>query len=293
MNGAERVYLNGELTARGEAAISPLDRGFLYGDGFFETTRIVTGVPLLLGRHLERLASSCSEAGISGTPSPDELSLGIGRLIEANGVAEGYLRITVSRGLHGGSLTELCTGAPTVFAEARSMNLPPLDGVPPITLARSTCRRNEHSPVVGHKSLSYQSNVLALAEGRRAGADEVFFLNSQGRLAEGAVTNLFLVREGVVCTPDVSCGLLPGVTRGVVLELCEELHVPAETGTYTEAQLYAADEVFCTNSLRGVIPVARILDCPEFGPASHDFTRRLQAEYASLVRRLGGPGGGQ
>jgi len=162
------------------------------------------------------------------------------------------------------------------------MRLAPLGEPPSFVLARSPYRRNEHSAVVRHKSLSYQGNVLALAEGRRRGADEVFFLNSRGHLAECAITNLFFVARGIVCTPDVECGLLPGITRQVVLEICEDRGLPAEVGVYEERDLRAADEVFCTNSLRGVVAVEKILDYPGRRPGVHDVTARLQRAYAEL-----------
>ncbi|MHC4165268.1 MAG: aminotransferase class IV, partial [Planctomycetota bacterium] len=93
MNSADFVYLNGRIFQRGEAAVSPFDRGFLYGDGFFETTRVVGGRPLLIRRHLERLACSCRETHFGAPPDPGELASGVERLIEANGVETGYLRI--------------------------------------------------------------------------------------------------------------------------------------------------------------------------------------------------------
>jgi branched-subunit amino acid aminotransferase/4-amino-4-deoxychorismate lyase len=280
---APKVYLNGRLVARDEARISPLDRGFLYGDGFFETTRIAGGAALFLKRHLDRLAASCREAGFGREVDVGELSDAARRLTAENGAGEGYLRITVSRGPYGGRLAELEAAEPTVFIEARPMDLPPLDGAPPITLARSPCRRDETSPLIAHKSLSYGANVLALAEGRGRGADEVYFLNSRGHLTEGAISNLFLVRGGVVRTPDAACGLLPGITRAVVLELCAEQGIPAETGQYAEADLAEAEEAFCTNSLRGLMRVGRVLDLPgaSFGG---ELTRRLAQLYAERAR---------
>jgi len=283
--GSQWIYLNGRMVERDEARVSPFDRGLLYGDGFFETTRVFAGKPVLLERHLDRLASSCRETGFGDAFGTDELGAGILWLIEANRVEDGYLRMTVSRGLHGGKLDELRTDAPTVFAEARPMHLPPPGGPPPFVLARSPYRRNEHSAVVRHKSLSYQGNVLALAEGRQRGADEVFFLNSRGHLTECAITNLFFVAGGVVCTPDVGCGLLPGITRQVVLEICEDRGLPAEVGVYEERDLRAADEVFCTNSLRGVVAVEKILDYPGRRPGVHDVTARLQRAYAELCEK--------
>ncbi len=284
MSNADRVYLNGDLVPREAARISPFDRGFLYGDGFFETTRIEGGVAIFLDRHLRRIAASCAETGFGADLDTAAIGEGVRALIAANGVSMGYLRITVSRGVHAGALTRLQADAPTVFAEARPMELPPLDGPAPITITRSPYRRDEHSPIVRHKSLSYQLNVLALAEGRAAGADEVYFLNGAGELAEGAITNLFWVRGGVVSTPHVACGLLPGVTREVVLELCVEQGIPSEVGRYAEADLLGAEDVFCTNSLRGLVGVSRILGDPQVAPPGGPVLARLQTAYAVRVR---------
>jgi branched-subunit amino acid aminotransferase/4-amino-4-deoxychorismate lyase len=284
MTSADHVYLNGDLVARQAARISPFDRGFLYGDGFFETTRIEAGAAVFISRHLQRLAASCAAAGFGVELDVQGLADGVGALVAANGVRCGYLRITVSRGAHAGSLTRLESEVPTVLAEARPMDLPPLEGPAPLSIVRSAYRRDERSPIVRHKSLSYQLNVLALAEGRAASADEVYFLNSAGELAEGAITNLFFVREGTVCTPEIACGLLPGITREVVLEICAEEGIAAEQGRYRESDLLGAQEVFCTNSLRGVVGVHRILGSPEVGPPGGPLTGRLQGVYAARVR---------
>ncbi len=285
MRNGEAVYLNGRIIGHREAAVSPLDRGFLYGDGFFETTRIMGGVPLLLDRHLRRLAASCRDTGFGTSPDPEALTGGVDRLIAANDVKEGYLRITVSRGLHAGRLTDLETAEATVFAVARPMELAPLDSPPPITLLRSPYVRNENSPTVGHKTLSYQANLLALAEARAVGADEACFLNSAGELAEGAITNLFFVSGGAVCTPAASCGLLPGITREVVLELCDQMGVPTETGRYEAARLLEAEEVFCTNSLRGVVSVEAIAGERHQGEFGEEVTARIRRAYADYARR--------
>ena len=277
------VYLNGSTLRRSEAKISPMDRGFLYGDGFFETVRIVRGGPFLFDRHLDRMNRSCRQTGWGGGVDPGEIARAVAELVDRNGISDGYLRITASRGLHEGSLTALEASGPTVFIEVRHMELPPLEEPPPFILARSPYRRDETSPLVRHKALSYQGNLLALAEGRGRGADEVFILNSLGNLTEGAITNLFLVRDGKVLTPDVGCGLLPGITREIVMELCAEHGIPLELGRYFEEDLAVSDEVFCTNSLRGVVGVKAILEYPAKQFAERPITRLLQRSYAGRV----------
>jgi branched-subunit amino acid aminotransferase/4-amino-4-deoxychorismate lyase len=280
MGSGDSVWLNGKIVHRGAAEIPANDRGFLYGDGFFETTRILCGTPLFLDLHLARLAASCGETGFGWQPDSEELSAGACELVTGNSVRDGYLRITVSRGTHTGALTSLATAAPTVFIEARAMDLAPLDQAPPVVLARSSWRRNERSPLVGHKCLSYMENVLALADARQRGADEVYFLNSRDLLTEGAITNLFWVRDGTVHTPSLACGLLPGITRRVVLDLCARQGLPAREGEYVEADLATADEAFCTNSLRGIMAVRGLLDRPDARLVEGRVTTRLRRTYA-------------
>lgn len=284
MNDRELVHLNGRTLPRAEARVSAFDRGFLYGDGFFETMRIHRGRPLLLRRHLERLVQSCEATGFGRAVDPDRIAATVGDLIAANGIAEGYLRVTVSRGEHDGRLTRLECPEPTVLVEARPADLPPPEGPPPIALCVAPEVRPAGAPALRHKSLSYQPNLLALAAGRGRGADEVVFLNSDRRLAEGAVSNLFLVRDGTVCTPSVDCGLLPGITRAVVLELCRREGLPVEEGHYGAECLRSAGEVFCTNSLRGLMPVGRILEPERRLDAPGPATRRLRTLYGAYVR---------
>jgi len=170
--------------------------------------------------------------------------------------------------------------------EARPADIAPLAVPSPLCLARSEWRRNERSPLVRHKALSYMDNVLALAAARRRGADEVYFLNSQARLTEGATSNLFWVRRGAVHTPAVGCGLLPGITRGIVLDICREETLPVREGAFPDADLIEAEEVFCTNGLRGVMGVRSLLDPPHAFPADAPVTAAIRRAY--VERALGG-----
>jgi branched-subunit amino acid aminotransferase/4-amino-4-deoxychorismate lyase len=290
MSDATKVYLDGRIIAARKALVSHSDRGFLYGDGFFETTRVVGGVPLLLDQHLLRLAGSCREAGFGDCVDADAIADGTRRLIEANGVREGRLRITLSRGSGMEGLAAEPAARPTVLIQAQAMDLPSLDVRYAVTLVVSHYRINERSPIVRHKSLSYQANLLALAEARRDGADEVILFNSRGEVAEGAVSNLFFVRDGTVCTPEVTCGILPGITRQVVLDLSRRAGIPCEEGAYGREALLSADEVFCTNSLRGLMVAERILNLPDLDLSGCAVTGRLRREYAGFVAGLCGAG---
>ena len=287
---ASKVYLNGAIVDRTVPGIAPADRGFLYGDGFFETLRVFSGRPFLLDEHVERLNGSCRETGWEWRLDVDLAAGAVRALFDENGLGDAYVRITVSRGAGNPGLTELACREPTVLIDVRGMELPPLDELQRIKLVRSPYRRDEQSPLVRHKSVSYQLNVLALAEGRSRGADEVFFLNTADCLAEGAISNLFFVRDGVLFTPAVECGLLPGITRGVVIELAEREGIAVSSGCFPEDDLRAADEVFCTNSLRGVMSVRQVLDWPDVDLGEAALTSRLHEMYGRKVRNACGLG---
>ncbi len=279
MSSEEWVHLNGTLVGRDRARVSALDRGFLYGDGFFETMRVLSGRSLFIERHLARLAGACRDGGFGTWPGAADLAARCDELIGANDVTDGYLRLTVSRGALAGSLADLQAEEPTVLVCARPMELPGPGALPEVVLARSGYRVNEHSPTVGYKSLSYQANVLALSEARREGADEVYFLNGAGRLAECATSNLFFVRDGCVCTPADDCGLLPGIARSLALEICSAVGIPFRLGRFDEDDVAFADEVFCTNSLRGVMAVRAFAHWPERRLGERPVTVRLNRAY--------------
>ncbi len=277
MTADRRILLNDRLIPADEACISPLDRGFLYGEGFFETTRVFSGRPFALPLHLERLRESCEWAGWDRIPREDRIERGVGRLIDANDVRDGYLRISVSRG---GRANE----GLTLLIQAREMDLPPPGEAEPLTLTKAGAARAEHDPLVAHKSLSYYGNIRSLRAAKSAGADEVYFLNHAEQLAEGAISNLFFIRGGTVHTPALSCGLLPGIARKLVLQICRQHNIPFRTGKYLEAALMECDEAFCSNSLRGVMPVSGLLDGADFRPAPGELTSTLQALYAERLR---------
>ena len=280
-NSDNKVMVNGRAVPGGEARVCALDRGFLYGDGFFETTRIYAGRPFRFEEHIERMQASCRWADWERVPEAERLRADVDRLIELNDVQDGYLRVSVSPGPDEGG-TELSDF--TVLIQARPMDLPPPGEAHPLRLVKSDYARGEHCPTVAHKTLSYFENKLALSEGKKEGADEVYFLNHRGHLAEGAISNLFFVADGTVHTPAPSCGLLPGIARKTVLKLCERESIALKTGRYGEEELLEADEAFCTNSLRGVMPVRSVAGRQPFESVPGAVTSRLQALYGRMLR---------
>ena len=277
MTDTEKILLNDRLVPADEARVPALDGGYLYGEGFFETTRVFEGGAFALSMHLERLRDSCSWAGWDHVPDEERIRSGVGRLIEENDVQDGYLRITASPGRRGGE-------EPTLLIQAHDMDLPSPGEAEPLTLGRAEARRAEEDPLVRHKSLCYYGNIRAMRKAREAGADEVYFLNHGGHLAEGAISNLFFISHNMVYTPALNCGLLPGIARKLVFTLCSLHNIPFRTGQYEERALLECDEAFCTNSLRGVMPVSGLLDGPGFRPVPGRLTAIVQELYAERLR---------
>lgn len=269
------MWVNGTLTAVEAARVSPLDHGLLVGDGVFETLGVYGGVPFAWRRHHERLVRSASGLDLS-VPTSEELRRAADAVLAANRVDRGRLRITVTGGPSPlGS--ERGDEHPTVIvAAAPARPRPPTERVVTVPWPR-----NERGATAGMKTISYAENVRALAYAQERGASEAIFANTRGELCEATGSNVFLVVDGVVCTPPEASGCLLGVTRALVLELSAELGVPHEERTAAVGELGDAAEAFLTSSTREVAPIARVdeaeLDAP--GP----LTRRLAEAFPRLV----------
>jgi branched-chain amino acid aminotransferase len=282
-----KVYLNGNVIEESAALIPAGDRGVLFGDGIFETMRAYNGKPFRMDRHLERLRAGCRELRFSGAPGGAEIAAAIAELYRLNVVSgDAYIRVTLTGGFFDGNRSLERSGAPNVHIIVK-----PFEGYPRgwyergMRVVVSSVRSNEGSPLSRIKSVNYLDNLIAKQEARDRGADDALMLNSSGYLAEGASANLFLVRRGKLATPGVECGLLPGVTRETVMELCEEYGLVCETAFLVLDDLLGADEAFFTVSTGEIVPVAEVegtsigFKCP--GP----ITIRLSAAYHDLVKR--------
>ena len=188
-------------------------------------------------------------------------------LIQRNDLATARARIRVAISGGSGTLCDLALGADHVVW----MTATPAAASSATTSANlSPWVRNERSPLAGLKCASYAENLIALQHAARLGFEECLFLNTAGHLCEAATANVFLVANGVLLTPSPACGCLPGITRGVVIELANQLGIPCEEGTLGVADLLAADELFLTSATRGLIDVTRFGDRTfPAGPVSH------------------------
>ncbi|MCB9707621.1 MAG: aminotransferase class IV [Myxococcales bacterium] len=256
----EVVSIDGQLLPAAKATVSVLNRGFLYGDSAFEVLRTYQGRPFKGPEHLRRLLSSCTRLLIECPVSLDILAEEMHAALEYAGNAESYIRIIVTRG-SGPVLLDLRTAQhPTRVIIV--LPLPPQpsamyqDGVE-ISLVASS-RATDGSRAVGAKASNYQPNMLALHEAKKRGAYESVFVGLHGEVSEGASSNLFVVREGTIVTPPIRAGILEGITRRCAIDLARSLdHAVIETALFP-SDLYGADEIFITSTLREIVPVVRV-----------------------------------
>ena len=279
------VYLNGSLMPLSQASLSPLDYGFFYGYGLFETMRAYSGHIFCLERHLARLYRSAKFLGIGLENIPD-LKEALYNTLRANELSSARIRLTLSGG-HGEPVPDVAIKQnPTVFIVARVYVPYPgqvyQHGIKAIV---SRIRRNTQSPTSGIKSLSYLDSLLARREARAGGADEAILLNEQGLVSEGSTSNIFMISGNMLFTPGDGSGIIPGVTREVILELAISKGIKTMEQKLTLENLIQADEAFCTNSLVEVLPISRIDEQSVGSGEPGVVTRKLMAAYKELVER--------
>ncbi len=255
----EYVLLNGTIVNGRQARISVFDRGLLHGDGFFETMRVERRHVLFLDAHLERLRKACASFNIELAPvATDDWAERIGLLVEKNRLEEtvAVAKILVTRGTGVRGLGFPRQSTPTVVAYASRYEPPAAekyrDGI-----AVEVFPYPRHSFIADYKSLNYLFYLAAKEWALGRGADEGLVLNVDLTVSEGATTNIFYVKDGLVMRPE-SKHYLRGVMESQVAAFLEqEGRRPVSIPT-TVAMLAAAEEVFLTNSLLGIMPVARI-----------------------------------
>lgn len=281
----ETVYVDGRWVDAEEARVAAADRGLLFGYGLFETIRVHRGRMPFLPRHLARLRRSAPVLGLTLPWPPEGLGSLLAEAVARHGVDDGALRLTVTAGP--GPAAVSGGGAPGIVISVRS-------GVPypPELYERgfkgvwASVRRNHRSPLCRVKSLNFLDSLLARREAERGEADEALLLNSDGELAEGAITNVFFVRGDRLLTPEPASGALQGVTRGILLDLLcadRDLELRVEEGRYPPADLTGADEAFLTNALLGVMPLVAIGDAPIGAGRPGPVTSRTMKMYEALL----------
>jgi branched-chain amino acid aminotransferase len=277
------VYINGEIVSRDKAQIPVSDRGLLYGYGLFETMRSYNGHVFYLDRHIARLVNSAGILGIREALEPQKLETGVSRTLKANGLDNSRIRLTVTAG-EGSRSIAVASGKLTNIITVEGLILPsPEAYAKGLRISIVGIRRNPKSPMCYLKTLGYLENMLAHAEAIADGSDEAILLNVDGYVAECSASNIFIVEAGSIITPPVDAGILPGITRGVVIELAAKLGIKLVHEAVSVERLMNAEEVFITNSVIEIMPVAAIDRRPVGSGSRGRVTERLTEEYRKLT----------
>jgi aminodeoxychorismate lyase len=239
-----------------EAVVSLNDRGFLLGDGLFETIRVCNRKPFRLAQHLERLARGADFLKIKLPFTPKEIQKFTARLLEQNQADDSILRITLTRGPGRRGYSIKGADQPTLAMTLQA--LPPVNADEPWqwSLVTSSFRIPAADALASFKTTSKVLNVLARAEAEENGADEALLVNTNGEVAETAGGNIFWIYQDKVCTVPTGRGVLPGITRAVVLEICQMLGLENSKRVIKPEHLRNAEGIFVTQSAFGIVPVA-------------------------------------
>ncbi|MGD0112120.1 MAG: aminotransferase class IV [Armatimonadota bacterium] len=270
------AWVNGKLFAPDEPAIAPADRGFMYGEGLFETMRAYRGKVFRQARHLSRLLASATAIGLA-PPSRELLERAITEALAAGGMSNATVRLTVTPGMGG-------LGSQTVVVLVRQLKLPPPQHYSQgCRVASVAIGLASGSVLRTAKSLNYLDKLLAMRAAEWAGGEEALLVDADGSVIEAAMRNVFAVAGRRLVTPPLSRGLLPGVTREAVLEIVARAGAPAVERDVTVSELQAADECFLTSSVAEVIPVALLDGRAVGGGAPGPVTKQVTEAYRALV----------
>ncbi len=284
-----KICLDGKLVPESEAKISVFDHGLLYGDGVFEGIRVYNGRVFKLAEHLERLYSCARAICLTIPISIQEMEKATLETVGANGIADGYIRLVVTRGVGSLGLNPYQCPKAGIIIIASSITLYAKEkyesGLQLITCATRRPAPAALSPQV--KSLNYLNNVMAKIEAIQAGCEEGIMLNEQGYVAECTGDNVFIVKKGQVITPPISSGALDGITRQTVIELLQEMGIPCREAVMTRFDIYTADECFLTGTAAEVIAAVqydrRAIGDGKPGPV----TKRLIDRFHEFVKTAG------
>ena len=245
------IFLNGQFMPEGDAKVSVFDRGFLYGDGVFETLRVYNGKPFLLDRHLGRLAHSLGGLYIRDPYNFNQWYKSVGELITRNNTKESILRIQVSRGAGKRGYSSSGNYSPTAIISLHD-SPPPNDNDIQLDLITATGILADHDPLSTLKTSNKLVNIIALREAECAGAHDAILLNGKGFATETSSSNIFAILGTKLTTPPLNSGCLSGITRGYILELATELGIETTQEDLEYDQLKSCEGIFLTNSARGI-----------------------------------------
>lgn len=283
----KHVYLNGQYVSAANAAVSVFDSGFLYGEGLFETFRSYNGKVFALREHVDRIRKSAGFFNIPFNLSENKLAEIVRRLSEMNSEYNCVFRLVLTRG-RGIMWKGQKQMPPTIAVLTRELHTD-MDYLKQtgIKLMVSNTPRDSSNPLFRHKTLSYMQNVIARSTALKDKSFDAVFVDSRKRVLEGAISNLFIVKNNAVLTPPLSLNILPGITRNSVLQIAKMLKLGTAEKEITLDDLTGADEAFLTNSVVGIMPVKQVGSKKIRGKVPGKLTYLLSEVYTiELARKL-------
>jgi aminodeoxychorismate lyase len=291
------VFLNGRFVPEDQAVVSVFDRGFLYGDGLFETLLVRNGKPFRWTQHMERLRCGAQLLKINISVPLDSLRASADQLISRNHLPDSLLRLTLSRGVGPRGYSPRGADHPTLVMSLHPAPTPDhalgnadrqagpdaRQHVPAMRwkLIMASPRLPAGEPLAQFKTCNKLPQIIARSEADAVGADEALLLNTDGFVVEGAGSNLFWIDGDAICTPPLAGGILAGVTRAVVLDICRSLGVNVREDNVTVEELRRRQGVFLSVSSWGVVE-AKSLDGHDLGHSPQ--IDQIRLAYWDLVR---------
>jgi len=279
---SRKVYVAGKLVPAEQATVSVFDHGLLYGDGIFEGIRVYGGRVFRHREHIDRLYESALAIRLEIPITHPEMIKAVEDTVKANDIIDGYVRLVVTRGSGSLGLDIRRTSNPQVIIIADTISLYPAElyetGMRLVTAATIRNHPGALSPRV--KSLNYLNNIMAKIEGTDAGTVEALMLNHNGEVAECTGDNIFIVKHGVLKTPQRDSGILEGITRNAVMKLAVDAGVIVQECVLTRHDIFTADECFLTGTAAEVIAVisldGRMIGAGTPGPVTADLLKRFR-----------------
>ncbi len=286
-----KIFLGDKLVDEKDAVVSVFDHGLLYGDGVFEGIRAYNGRVFLLDEHIDRLYDSAKAIALNIPMTKEEMSQAVVDTCKANDIADGYIRLVVTRGKGTLGLNPyLCKKAEVIIIAAKIQLYPQElyeNGLKIVTVG--TIRNHPEAINPRIKSLNYLNNVMAKIEAINAGCMECLMLNHKGEVAEASGDNVFAIKDGIITTPPSTCGALEGLTRNKVMEIARAAGYEVREAPMARYDLYVADEVFLTGTAAEIISVVDI-DKREIGDGKPgEVTAKLAELYHECACSEGTP----
>ncbi len=284
-----KIWMDGKLMPTADARVSVFSHGLLYGDGVFEGIRVYHGRIFECQAHMKRFVESLKAIRLEIPWTADDIVKAMNATMQANHIENGYIRLCALRGVGTLGIHPFRTMGATVFIIADAIQMYDAEmyekGMKVITASTIRNHPNALSPRI--KSLNYLNNILAKLEAIDAGCLEAVMLNHEGYVAECTGDNLFIVRNGRLQTPAPHCGLLEGITRGLILRLARKRNIPTDETTLTRQDLYFAEEAFITGTGAEVCPITEIDKRPVGDGRPGPITQQLMADFRDYAERGG------